>query len=141
FIVHFALYALLLHRYSGQQTFSLATPVANRHRVEFEDILGFLVNTLVLPVEINERMTLENFLLEFAGRFDGFMAHAQLPYELVRQAVRDLQDSGDAAGDLFASMFSLEDVPRTLLDFGKCRFSLAQYEKHNSKFDLSLTVL
>ena len=42
----------LLHRYTGQETFLVGTPVANRSRVEIENLIGFFVNTVVLRADL-----------------------------------------------------------------------------------------
>ncbi|PYS76002.1 MAG: hypothetical protein DMF66_17110, partial [Acidobacteria bacterium] len=38
----------LLYRYTGQREIVVGTPIANRQRVELENLIGFFVNTLVL---------------------------------------------------------------------------------------------
>ncbi|MDJ0835375.1 MAG: LLM class flavin-dependent oxidoreductase, partial [Acidobacteriota bacterium] len=48
FMVLEAVFAVLLHRYSGQDEVCLGSPVANRNRSEIEPLVGFFVNTLVM---------------------------------------------------------------------------------------------
>jgi|GEM_PF-5545164 len=164
FSVYFALYALLLNKYSGQKHFAIATPVANRDKFDLELLLGFFVNTLVVPVSIDSEKNLDVFVTQFAESFKSLAEYKDLPYELVRQSLRETSPSELSSGQdtlslitdtalsnssanyqlgdsLFNSMFSVETIPKTILDFEGCQFSLAKYQKYNSKFDLSLTVL
>jgi len=50
-------WAVLLGRLSGQQDVVIGTPMANRGRVEIENLIGFFVNTLVLRVDVSGRPT------------------------------------------------------------------------------------
>src|SRR6185437_2178278 len=45
-------FAAVLARYSGQEDFPLATFSAGRNRPELEPLIGFLVNTLVLRLDL-----------------------------------------------------------------------------------------
>jgi hypothetical protein len=47
-----AVFQILLSRYSGQTDFLVAVPIANRQRVEVEELIGFFVNTLVMRVDL-----------------------------------------------------------------------------------------
>ena len=51
YMVLMAGFQALLHRSSGQHQFLVGTPVANRSRVEIEDLIGFFVNTVVLRAD------------------------------------------------------------------------------------------
>ena len=48
FMALLAGFQALLHRYTGQEDIRVGVPIANRHRVEIENIVGFFVNTQVL---------------------------------------------------------------------------------------------
>jgi Condensation domain len=48
-----AVYAVLLHRYSGQDDIVIGSPIANRHRPEVESLVGMFVNTLALRVRLS----------------------------------------------------------------------------------------
>ncbi|MGC4060230.1 MAG: condensation domain-containing protein [Aquabacterium sp.] len=55
FMVLLAGLQALLHRYSGQCDIRVGVPIANRHRVETEGVVGFFVNTQVLRNRIDAR--------------------------------------------------------------------------------------
>jgi hypothetical protein len=51
----------LLHRYTGQEDIRVGVPIANRHRVEIENIVGFFVNTQVLHNRVDARIPLKPY--------------------------------------------------------------------------------
>src|SRR5205823_8798572 len=51
FMTLLAAFDVLLARYSGQEELVVGTPIANRTRVETEELIGCVVNTLVLRVD------------------------------------------------------------------------------------------
>ena len=48
FMTLLSTFVTLLHRHSGQDDFSVGTPVAGRVRPETESLIGYFINTLVL---------------------------------------------------------------------------------------------
>src|SRR5699024_842183 len=52
FITVLSAFAVLLSRHSGQDKVTIGIPVANRNRVETESLVGFLVNTVALCVDL-----------------------------------------------------------------------------------------
>ena len=52
FMAWLAAVATLLSRWTGQDDLVIGTPVANRNRVETEDLIGFFVNMLVLRADL-----------------------------------------------------------------------------------------
>ena len=57
-------YYLMLKAYSSQDDIVIGTPVANRHYLQIEHLIGFFVNTLALRVQIDStsNTTLEDFI-------------------------------------------------------------------------------
>src|SRR2546423_657436 len=62
FMTLYAGLAILLSRLSGQQDIVVGTPVANRQRLEIEDLIGFFVNTLALRVQLEDELTIAEVL-------------------------------------------------------------------------------
>src|SRR6185295_3171363 len=54
FMTLLAAWKALLGRVSGQEEVRVGTPVANRRRLEIEELIGFFVNTLVLATNVAE---------------------------------------------------------------------------------------
>ena len=57
FMTLLAAFQTLLHRYSGQTDIVIGSPVAGRNRQEFEQLIGFFLNTLVLRLDLSGNPT------------------------------------------------------------------------------------
>lgn len=52
FMLFFAVFQVLLHRYTGQVDFLVTSPSANRDRADFESLVGLFVNPLILRADL-----------------------------------------------------------------------------------------
>lgn len=104
FMVLLAGLQVLLHRYSGQQEIRVGAAIANRNRVEFENVIGLFVNTLVLRNAIDGRTPLSRALAQAREAVLGAQAHQDLPFE---QLVQKLQPQRSMSqSPLFQVMFN-----------------------------------
>ncbi|WP_051466578.1 non-ribosomal peptide synthetase [Actinomadura oligospora] len=81
FMTMFGAYVTLLARYSGQDDIVVGTPIANRGRVEIEDLVGFFVNTLALRTDLSGAPTFAEVLTRVRREALGAFAHQELPFE------------------------------------------------------------
>ncbi|MFC6978501.1 amino acid adenylation domain-containing protein [Microbulbifer taiwanensis] len=104
----------LLHRYSGLGDIRVGVPIANRHRVEIEGLVGFFVNTQVLRNIVDPRTSLQQ-LLERAGEAAlGAQGHQDLPFEQLVEALAPERNLN--ANPLFQVMFNHQRQGRQTLD-------------------------
>ncbi|GAA2709872.1 non-ribosomal peptide synthetase [Micromonospora olivasterospora] len=80
--------AVLLARYSRQDMVVLGVPIANRHRVELEPMIGFLVNTVALCVDLRGNPTFSEVLLQVRRQLFDAQAHQEIPFDRVVEALR-----------------------------------------------------
>src|SRR5207244_6629419 len=52
FMVFFAIFQVLLYRYTGKTDFLVITPSVNRERQQFESLVGLFVNPLLLRADL-----------------------------------------------------------------------------------------
>ena len=95
---------VLLHRYTAQQDIRVGVPVANRHRVETEKVIGFFVNTQVLRNVLTSRTTLLQALEATRTAALGAQSHQDLPFEQLVEALQPERSLGTAP--LFQVMFN-----------------------------------
>ncbi|RST55767.1 non-ribosomal peptide synthetase [Variovorax sp. MHTC-1] len=88
FMALLAGFQALLHRYTGQQDIRVGVPVANRHRVETEGVVGFFVNTQVLRSEVHGRLGFAPLLAQVREAVLGAQAHQDLPFEQLVEALQ-----------------------------------------------------
>ncbi|MFI5916859.1 amino acid adenylation domain-containing protein, partial [Dactylosporangium sp. NPDC051541] len=90
FMTMFALYTMLLSRYSGQDDIVVGTPIANRNRAEVEGLIGYFVNTLVLRADLSGDPTFGELLARVRAETLQAFAHQDVPFEqLVNELVHD----------------------------------------------------
>jgi Condensation domain/Thioesterase domain/Phosphopantetheine attachment site/AMP-binding enzyme C-terminal domain len=88
FMVLFATYVTLLHRYTGQTEFVIGTTAANRNRSELEHLIGLFANPLILHPEASGEMTFRQLATDLRNRLlDGF-AHQEVPFEIVLEELQ-----------------------------------------------------
>jgi thioesterase domain-containing protein/NRPS condensation-like uncharacterized protein len=80
YMLLFAVYAIVLHRLTGQEDFLIGTPCANR-RQETENLIGPFSNPQVIRVRINKDDVLDSVLKQVQEWTTGAMAHQALPFE------------------------------------------------------------
>jgi amino acid adenylation domain-containing protein len=79
---------VLLHRYSGQRTIIVGTPIAGRTMPETEKLIGFFVNTLALRCDLDGNPSMEEVLAQVRDAALGAYAHQDVPFEKVVEAMR-----------------------------------------------------
>jgi len=88
FMVLLAAFAAVLERTTGDGRILVGTPVAGRNRVEVEGLVGFFLNTLILPVGLEGDPRFDTLLAGTAETALGAFAHQDLPLETLLQELR-----------------------------------------------------
>ncbi|WP_338844424.1 amino acid adenylation domain-containing protein [Massilia sp. W12] len=100
-----AAWAALLARYSGQDEVVIGAPAANRALPELEQISGFFANTIALRISLQDDPTFAALLQHCRSQLWGALAHQDVPFDSVVQALRPLRSL--AYNPLFQTMLSL----------------------------------
>ena len=106
FMVMLAGLQVLLYRYTAQVDIRVGVPIANRHRVETESVVGLFVNTQVLRNRIDGRSSLRGALHGARDAALGAQAHQDLPFEQLVEALQPDRSLGTAP--LFQVMFNYQ---------------------------------
>jgi amino acid adenylation domain-containing protein len=109
FMTLLAAWAVLLHRYSGQDDIGVGCPIANRHRGGTEELIGFFVNTLVLRLDLAGEPSFRVLLERVRTRALEAYAHQDLPFELLVEELRPERSLN--RNPLFQVMFQLQNLP------------------------------
>ncbi|MDH1459526.1 non-ribosomal peptide synthase/polyketide synthase [Delftia tsuruhatensis] len=88
FVALLAGFQALLHRYTAETDIRVGVPVANRNQPEAQPLVGFFVNTLVMRGRLDPRMRLQELLAQLAERVRLGLAHQDLPYEQLVEALQ-----------------------------------------------------
>ncbi|MDQ1610281.1 MAG: hypothetical protein QOG00_212 [Pyrinomonadaceae bacterium] len=136
FMTLLAAFNVLLSRYSGQEDILVGTPVANRNRVEVENLVGLFVNTLALRARLDAGMNFRELLGQMRETCLAAYAHQDTPFE---KLVEELQPERSLSRHpLFQVVFSLENEPNQAIEFDGARLLPRKIETQTSKFDLFL---
>ncbi len=132
-----ALFGVLLGRASGQHDLAIGTPMANRRGGQWETLVGFFTNVVVLRLHADPGLAFTALLEQVRDTALDAYEHQEFPFE---QVVEHLQPQRSLShSPLFQVMFILKEAARSAAPDG---LSLAGLPTHNdvSKFDLTLTV-
>jgi amino acid adenylation domain-containing protein len=88
FMTLLSAYQTLLYRYTGQEDIRIGVPIANRHRSEVENVIGFFVNTQVLRGVVHGRMSLSEMLQQVKVTALGAQENQDLPFEKLVEALQ-----------------------------------------------------
>jgi amino acid adenylation domain-containing protein/non-ribosomal peptide synthase protein (TIGR01720 family) len=135
FMTLLAVWNVLLYRYSGDDDIVVGSPVANRNRVETEDLIGCFANTLALRTDLSANPSFADLLSRVRATALGAYAHQDLPFEQlveVLQPVRSLSHS-----PLFQVMLVLQNLPLPELDMGEVQWQVIEADSGTAKFDLT----
>jgi amino acid adenylation domain-containing protein len=134
-----AAFKTLLYRYTGQDDIVVGTPIANRNRMEIENLIGFFVNTLVLRTSLSADPTFSELLTRVRDVTLGAFAHQDLPFE---KLVEELQPERDMSRTpLFQVMFSLQNEPLPPPRLGGLVMKLIDDDMKTAQFDLTLDLM
>jgi amino acid adenylation domain-containing protein/non-ribosomal peptide synthase protein (TIGR01720 family) len=136
FMTLLAAFQTLLHRYTGQTSISVGTPIAGRSRTETEPLIGFFVNTLVLRAEVAGDPNFKDLLKQVRELALGAYAHQDVPFE---KLVEELEPERSLShSPLFQVMLVFDAALQESLNGGDLEFSSFMSESTTAKFDLTL---
>ena len=82
-VVLLAAFELLLHRYSGQERFLLRTLAAGRSRAEFEPVIGFFANPIVIGADCSADPSFADLVARARATVSAAIEHQDFPFELL----------------------------------------------------------
>ncbi len=139
FMILLAAFEALLYRYSGQEDFTIGTPVANRNRSEIEPLIGFFVNTLVLRSTISRDRSFRHHLrLVKKTAMDAF-DHQDMPFEKLVDALQPEREMNHTP--LFQVMFSMQRSDIQEMKLEGLSYTPFAIETETAKFDLNLEIV
>lgn len=89
-----AAWAVVLHRNGAGDDLVLGTHVARRQRPETEGVVGCLMNTVPLRVDVSGDPSYRQLLTRVAGSAKGALDHAELPFDVLVDRLRPSRDAG-----------------------------------------------
>lgn len=138
FMTLMAALQILLMRYTGQEDFSVGTPVANRTRIEAESLIGFVLNTLVIRADCSGDPTFIDLLKRVRECALQAYTHQDLPFEMLVEALQPERDMSRAP--FFQVIFDLQVSPLQSLKLPGLTINAIPIDGGTAKFDLALSM-
>ncbi|WP_329251613.1 amino acid adenylation domain-containing protein [Streptomyces sp. NBC_01478] len=138
FMVLYACFAGILHRYSGDTDLCVGSPLANRGTREEQELVGLVMNTAALRTRFSDDTTFEALLGQARETVLDAAAHQACPLPVL---IDDLGISRTAAHTpLFQTMITVHDDSSRGPRFGDTESVIAEPFNGTSKSDLGLIV-
>ena len=139
FMTTLAAFQVLVQRYTGQTDIAIGVPIANRHHLAIENLIGTFVNTLVLRTDLTGDPTFNEVLDRVRDTALEAFAHQDLSFA---QLVAELQPERDTSHTaLFQIMFNVINVPTPTPDLTGLDVTYLEVDRGGAQFDLSCTVI
>ena len=139
FMVMLAAFKAMLAKYTGEDEIVVGTDVANRNRVEVENIIGFFVNHLVLRTDLRGNPTFREMVKRVREVAIGAYAHQDLPFDKLVAVLRPDRDLGQTP--LFQILFLLESLPAEEFQLSGLKLSHLEASTNTTKYDLTVFML
>jgi hypothetical protein len=131
-------FAALMHAYSTADDMLIGVGIANRQRAETENLLGMLINTLLLRVEVGPAVTFGELLDRVRERCLRMYANQDMPFEKLVEHLKPKRSLGRMP--LNQVMFSFLDTPMPALEIDGLTFEVLPSHNRTAKFDLNIVV-
>ena len=139
FMTLLAAFAALLARYSGQDEFVIGTPIANRNRVELEQLIGFFANTLALRMRVGGIPSFRELLRRTRETALRAYANQDLPFEKLVAELNPERSLSHAP--LFQVLFQFHETTKNSEQLPGLALNRVELDRHQAKFDLALTLV
>jgi acyl carrier protein len=141
FAVTVAAYHALLSAHCGHTDIAVGTPVAGRDRPEYDDLMGSLVNTVVLRAAWSDDPTFTEFVERLAGIAVDAFGHQEMPFGKLVERLSPARDG--RFNPLCQTVFSFGSTPFTGLHHeldGGVRLTFRGVSNNTVRFDFELSL-
>ena len=153
FAVLLAAFQVLLMRHSGKEDILVGTPMAGRNELEFERVVGYFVNSVVIRGDLSGEPSFREFLRRLREQMLGALLHSDYPFSSLVEKLRPVRDA--SRSPIFQVMFNLMsrqtlgsfgdllvgDETSEVVDFGGMRLKPFPLVLQEGAFDLELELV
>jgi len=139
FMTLMAAFKTLIYRYTDQHDILISTPIGTRLRPETENLVGYLLNLLIVRTDLSGNPTFRELLKREQEACVGAFAHQEVPFG---KLVQELKPKQDASRNPIAQVaFLYLDFPEaTALQFLGLTANQIDIDNGASRFDITLAM-
>lgn len=126
-------FIVLIQRYTRNENMIVGMPIADRDKSETEELIGLLLNTTVLHVQIDEVMTFKEILDIVKNNLIEVYDNSNIPFEKITECSRNKEFPKENPFDIFVN-YEMADIESNQ------EFELIQFDEGNAKFPISLYI-
>jgi amino acid adenylation domain-containing protein len=137
-ILTLAVFKAVLHRYSGGDDMVVGWAVANRTRIELEEMIGLFVDTQVIRTDLSQDPAFRALLKRVRQSCMGAYEHSEMPFEML---VRELNPSRNAGQNpIVQVLFTFQNTLGLVPDLPGLQVHPFVIHTGTSKMDLCFNV-
>ena len=138
FMVMLAAFQVLQRCYSGQDVIAVGTPVANRGRADFLDLIGCFINMVVIRSDLSGNPSFLDFLGRVREISLAAFFHPELPFS---ELVRHLHPKRSMSHTpLFQVQLVFQNFPMPTIHWPNLEVTRFDVDTATSKFDVSVLI-
>ena len=129
----------LLHRYTGQDDIVVGTPLLNRDQAGLENVVGCLINNVVIRGRMGDEPRFLDLLDQIKARTIAAQSHGQVPFDLVVEHLNPRRSASHAP--IFQVLLSYMVFPQgdgTIPGLEQLKPERVELEPFASRYDLSV---
>lgn len=130
-------FEILLSRYSSQTDIVLGTVTANRAREEVRDMIGFLINTIVIRDDLSGNPSVSEMLKRVKKTTLDDSVYHELPFDLLMEEIKPERNASRTP--VFQVMYIHQSVENTLPEADGLIFEEMRIPSKIAPFDLRLS--
>jgi amino acid adenylation domain-containing protein len=134
-----AVLQILLARYTGSEDIPVGTPVSGRNDGNLRDLIGCLINTVVMRTDLAGDPGFSEVLTRVRGVVLDALCHQDVTIEQLIRHVRPQRHRGHAP--FFQVMLILQNMPKQLPRLPGLDIEELEFDRGMAKFDLTLEVV
>jgi amino acid adenylation domain-containing protein len=131
-------FAVLLHRYSGQDDIVVGSPIANRQEAQLEQMIGFFVNSLVMRVRLNPELAFTDLLSLVRSTALEAYQHQDVPFERLVEELSPERSLNRTP--IFQVVFAVQNAPMGMQQLKGLEIEPIGGDELRVRFDLELHV-
>jgi amino acid adenylation domain-containing protein len=123
---------------TGTEDIRIGSPFANRGRVELEGLIGFLINTLVLRIDLSGNPSFAELMVRSRQVTLAAYAHQDLPFEKLVEALQP--DRNLSSHPLYQAWFVLDRAPMLPVELPELTLTPLEVDGGMARHDLLLAM-